>query len=77
MSAPIDFTSDERSAINKLDKLTKALSQTEREIKSMNNRILRGKALRDQLIARRDKYRTRIRSHLDLIDTAKNRLEIP
>ena len=73
MSAPIVFTDEERSAIGRLDKLSKALSQTNKELKDVNRRIIREKATRDQLIARRNMYRSRIKEFLELIDTAKNR----
>ena len=73
MSAPIVFTDEERSAIGRLDKLSKALSQTNRDLKDVNRRILREKANRDQLLARQEMYRSRIKEALALVDTAKNR----
>ena len=73
MSAPIVFTDEERSAISRLDKLSKALSQTNRDLKDVNRRILREKANRDQLLARQEMYRSRIKEALALVDTAKNR----
>ena len=73
MSAPIVFTNEERSAIGRLDKLSKALAQTNKDLKAVNRRILREKANRDQLIARQNMYRTRMRGFLDLVDAVKNR----
>jgi len=73
MSAPIVFTNEERSAISRLDKLSKALAQTNRELEAVNRRILREKAARDQLVARQEMYRSRMKEALELVDTAKNR----
>ena len=62
------FTNEERSAIGKLDKLSRALTQTNKELKVVNRRILREKAARDQLLARQVMYQTRIREILVLIE---------
>jgi hypothetical protein len=77
MSAPISFTPGEHDALSRVDKLSRAITGINQEIESTNRRILREKTKRDGLVARKRQISGRLRRILELIDTAKNRLEIP
>ena len=67
----------EHDALSRVDKLSKVVTGINREIAVVNKKILREKAKRDGLVARKQQISGRLRTLLDLIDTAKNRLETP
>jgi hypothetical protein len=71
MTAPIEFTPEEQQALSKIDDLAKALARVESDLANANRRILREKAKKDQLLVRKQRYETRIREALQLIDTAR------
>lgn len=77
MTAPISFTDKEHEALDKVDDLSKAIIRVSTDIVAANRRIVREKAKKDQLIARKETLEKRIRAALELIDTAKNRARVP
>lgn len=77
MSAPIEFTPDEQAALGRVAQLSKAVSKTNADIAKINRRILESKQQRDRLVARRQVLSERLRVVIEVIDTAKERLEIP
>ena len=74
MSAPFEFTDREQEALTRVNKLAVALNKVESDIKTLNRRILREKARRDQLVARKESIETNLKRTMDLIDTAKHRV---
>jgi hypothetical protein len=73
MTAPFEFTDAEQEAITKIDRMAKALSKVEADILQVSRRIVREKARRDQLVARKQSLESKMREALDLIDSAKQR----
>jgi pyruvate-formate lyase-activating enzyme len=71
MTAPISFTPEEQAALEDVDRLARAISKVDRDIASANHRILREKARKDRLVARKKQLEGRIRTALETIDTAK------
>lgn len=73
MAAPFEFTDEEHEALARVNKLAVALNKVEADIKTLSHRILREKARRDQLLARKESIEVRLKRTIDLIDTAKYR----
>jgi len=75
MSAPIVFTNDEQSALDRVSQLSKAVSKVDSDIAKINRRINEGKQQRDRLVARKLALNERLHAVIETIDTAKTRLE--
>ena len=73
MSAPIEFTEEEQSALSRIDDLSKAVAKANKSINQINHRILREKGRRDKLVARKEVLSERLRHTLEVIDTAKGK----
>ena len=73
MSAPIEFTEEEQSALSRIDSLSKAVAKANKSINEINRRILRDKGRKDRLNARKEVLSERLKHTLEVIDTAKGK----